>query len=209
MPTPCPRADGLSALLTEFEDTETILATGPIHGWMPATPVERYAATQIHAEKEKTAEHPRHPFAHGMNFAVQREALLAIGGWDEAMSSGEDVDCALRLQQRFGKRIRFSDQAVIFHKMRETEEALWKQARWHGAGYALVHLRHRNLPSPVWRCGIAFAMVALLHGASPVMEAGRRVKLISPERAEFERFHRRYLMHFWGAFFAQWRKGGI
>jgi GT2 family glycosyltransferase len=197
----------LSSLLTAFADPETILATGPIHGWQPANPVERYASTQIHAEREKTAAHPRHPFAHGMNVAVRRDAVLAIGGWDETLSSGEDLDFALRLRRKFGKPIQFVEQAVLFHKLRDSEETLWKQARWHGSGYALVHHRHRDaLPSPVWRCGVAFGMITVLHCVSPFVEAGRRAGLVSAERAEFERYHRQYLRHFWGAFYAQWRK---
>lgn len=198
----------LAGLLAVLADPETILATGPIHGWQPATPVERYASTQIHSEREKTAEHPRHPFAHGMNVAVRREAALAIGGWDETMSSGEDVDFAIRLRQKFGKPIQFVEQAVLFHKLRDTEEGLWKQARWHGSGYALVHQRHRRaLPSPAWRCGVAFGMIGFLYCISPLVEAGCRIKLVKPERAEFERFHRQYLRHFWGGFFTQWRRG--
>jgi GT2 family glycosyltransferase len=197
----------LASLLAAFADPETILATGPIHGWQPATPVERYASTQIHSEREKTAAHPRHPFAHGMNVAVRRDAALAIGGWDETMSSGEDLDFALRLRRKFGKPIQFVEQAVLFHKLRDSEETLWKQARWHGAGYALAHQRHRDaLPSPAWRCGAAFGMIAVLHCVSPFLEAGRRAGLVSAERAEFERYHRQYLRHFWGAFYAQWRK---
>ena len=197
----------LAGLLTALADPETILATGPIHAWQPATPVERYAGTQLHSEREKTAEHPRHPFAHGMNVAVRREAALAIGGWDETMSSGEDVDFAVRLRQKFGKPIQFVEQAVLFHKLRDTEEALWKQARWHGSGYALVHQRHCGaLPSPAWRCGVAFSMIAVLHCVSPLVEAGWRLRLISAERAEFERYHRQYLRHFWGGFYTQWRK---
>ena len=197
----------LASLLAAFADPDTILATGPIHGWAPATPVECYAGTQIHSEREKTAEHPRHPFAHGMNVAARREAAIAVAGWDEAMSSGEDVDFSLRLQHRFGKPIRFVEQAVLFHKLRDTEEALWKQARWHGSGYALVHCRHRQtLPSPAWRCGVAFSMIAALHCVSPLVEASCRLGLFSAERAEFERYHRQYLRHFWGGFYAQWRR---
>jgi GT2 family glycosyltransferase len=197
----------LAHLLAALAGADGILATGPIYGWQPATPVERYASTQIHSEREKTAEHPRHPFAHGMNVAVRREAALAIGGWDEGMPSGEDVDFSVRLRRKFGKPIRFAEQAVLFHKLRDTEEALWKQARGHGSGYALVHQRHRGvLPSPAWRCAVAFGMIGFLHCASPLVEVGRRLRLVSAERAEFERFHRQYLRHFWGGFYTQWRK---
>jgi mycofactocin glycosyltransferase len=143
-----------------------------------------------------------------MNVAVRRNAAIEIGGWDETMPSGEDVDFAIRLRKKYGAPIRYVDQGVIFHRLRRTDEALWKQARWHGQGYALVHQRHSDtLSSPAWRSGIALVIVAALHALAPLVEIGCALRLVSAERAEFERYHRRWLRHFWSGFVAQWRKG--
>ena len=197
----------LASLLGAFADPEVILATGPIYGWQPATGAERYASALESYKREKCAEHPIHPFAHGMNVAVRRQAAQEIGGWDEAMTSGEDLDFGIRLRRQFGKPIRFVDGAVLFHRFRRTDEALWKQARWHGAGFALVHRRHRgSLPSPHGRMAAALVMIGVLHAATPLVALGRRARLCSAERAEFERYHRRWLRHFWAGFIEQWRK---
>jgi glycosyltransferase involved in cell wall biosynthesis len=197
----------LASLLTAFADPEVVLATSPIHGWQPATGAERFASAHKGYTRERCAGHPRHPFAHGMNVAVRRKAALEIGGWDETMTSGEDVDFGIRLRKRFGKSIRFVDQAVLFHKHRRTDEALWKQARWHGAGFAQVYQRHvDSLPWPGWQMGIALGMIGVLYAVAPLVSLGRCTRLCSKERAEFERYHRRWLRHFWSGFLKQWRK---
>ena len=153
---------------------------------------------------KNTAQHPLHPFAHGMNVGVRRAAALEISGWDESMGSGEDVDFSVRLRKKFGSPIRFAEQAVIFHKHRATDEALWRQARWHGAGYALVRKRHPELlPWPRWRNAAVRASLLMLQSSGPVVALSRAARLISAERAEFEYYNRQWAKHFWAAFFAE------
>ena len=211
VPAPTPtrfrHAAGWRLCWPPLTDPEVILATGPIYGWQPATGAERFACAHKSFTREKCAEHPIHPFAHGMNVAVRRQAALEIGGWDEAMTSGEDVDFSIRLRKQFGKPIRFVDQAVLFHKHRRTDEALWKQARWHGAGHALIHQRHSDLlPWGGWQLMVALPMIGVLHAVAPLVVLGRHLRLCSEERAEFERYHRRWMRHFWAGFLEQWRK---
>jgi hypothetical protein len=103
--------------------------------------------------------------------------------------------------------VRFVDQAVLFHRHRSTDEALWKQARWHGAGYALVHQRHPDLLSwPVWRSGWVYGALAVMRLSAPLVAVGRATRVFSKERAEFERYHRQWTRHFWAGFFEQRRK---
>ena len=105
-----------------------------------------------------------------------------------AMTSGEDMDFSIRLGKRFGVPIRFVDQAVLFHRHRHTDEALWKQARWHGASYAFVHHRHPDLLRwPVWRSGIARVSIAALYVAAPLVSLCQAARSFDAKRAEFER----------------------
>ena len=199
----------LASLLTAFHCRETIQATGPIHGWRPGTGAERFACARKIFDCENTARHPLHPFAHGMNLAVRRTAALEIGGWDETMTSGEDVDFGIRLRKRFrSSTIAFVDQAILFHKHRRTNDALWQQARWHGAGYALVMRRHPDLIKwAAWRSGVVRLSVLTLQAAAPLVTLCRATRLFSEQRAEFEDYHRRWTRHFWSGFFGQWKKG--
>jgi glycosyltransferase involved in cell wall biosynthesis len=198
----------LASLLSAFNDRQVIQATGPIFGWQPVTGAERFASARRIFDCEQTARHPRHPFAHGMNLAVRRSAALKIGGWDETMGSGEDVDFSVRLRHAFGSSICFVEAAVMFHQHRATDEALWKQARWHGTGYALVRQRHPHLlPWPALRFAAVRASLLLLQAAAPIVALGRATRLISRQRAEFERYHRQWTKHFWTAFFEETNKG--
>jgi GT2 family glycosyltransferase len=76
----------------------------------------------------------------GANFAARRDAVLAIGGYDERLGAGsagqaaEDLDLAMRLL-RAGNRIRYEPAAVVCHE-RQTE-ARRLSTRWsyaHGIG---------------------------------------------------------------------------
>ncbi len=201
-----PNRRWLASLLSAFHEPETVQATGPVYGWQPATGAERYASRRAIFARENNAQHRRHPFALGMNLAVRRDAARAIGGWDESMTSGEDVDFGIRLRQRFAGPIRFVDQAIVFHRHRATDDALWQQARWHGAGYALVRRRHRDLvPWTVWHMVTVRASVFLLKLSAPLVTLSRATGIISEQRAEFERYHRQWTRLFWAAFFEQWR----
>ena len=197
----------LASLLSAFTDVQVIQATGPILGWQPLTGAERFASARKIFDCENTARHPRHPFAHGMNIAVRRSAALKIGGWDETMGSGEDVDFSVRLRREFGSSICFVEQAILFHKHRATDEALWEQARWHGTGYALVRRRHPDLlPWAAWRFAAVRVSLLMLQAGAPLVALGSAARIISRPRAEFERYHRHWAKHFWRAFFEEWKK---
>lgn len=191
----------LASLLSAFTDGKAIQATGPILGWQPSTGAERFVSARDIFDRDNTVEHHIHPFAHGMNVAVRRAAALEIGGWDETMGSGEDVDFSLRLRKNFSSDIRYVDQAILFHKHRATDEALWKQAHWHGAGLALVMQRHPEmLPWPVWRGVVIRISLAALQATAPLVSLGRAVRLISPQRLEFEYYSRHWAKSFWAGF---------
>jgi GT2 family glycosyltransferase len=200
----------LAALLAAFADPDVIIATGPILGWKPATAAERYSSARAAYTRKNTVEHPRHPYAVGMHLAVRRESALAIGGWDKTMTSGEDVDFCFRLRQRFGNTICFVEPAVLFHQHRCTDEALERQARWHGAGHALFIERHSKfVPWTIFHSGMSRLTVAVLNLSAPVIAFARRAGLMNAERAEFEYYHRLWTRHFWAGFFEQRKRKTI
>ena len=123
------------------------------------------------------------------------------------MGSGEDMDFCFRFHKRFGKPIRFVEQALIFHKHRSSDAALWKQARWHGAGYALVSQRHPDIINwPVWKTPMIHLSIGMLNAGKPLVWLLRVAHLITLERAEFENYHRRWFRQFWAGFLEERRK---
>ena len=87
----------------------------------------------------------------GANFAALREAVLAVGGYDERLGAGskgqaaEDLDLALRLLRR-GRRIRYEPEAIVYHERQPEERRM--ATRWsyaHGIGAVAGMLgRHRD-----------------------------------------------------------------
>jgi O-antigen biosynthesis protein len=77
----------------------------------------------------------------GCNFAVRKEALEAIGGWDPRFrAAGDDVDCCWRLQEA-GGRIGFSHAAMVWHHRRNSVKTYWKQQQGYGKAEALLEAK--------------------------------------------------------------------
>ena len=78
----------------------------------------------------------------GCNFAVRRDALLAIGGFNPIyLRAGDDVDVCWRLQAR-GGRIGFAPSALVWHHHRASVGAYWRQQVGYGEGEAWLQPHH-------------------------------------------------------------------
>jgi GT2 family glycosyltransferase len=100
---------------------------------------------------------PYLPFAFGATIGIRRDLHDSIGGFDERLVTGEDMDYCWRLQ-RAGAEIHFVSEAVTHHRMRHDLRVLWLQAFRYGLGNVAVYKKHRELgmqraPHP-WRRGI-------------------------------------------------------
>ncbi len=80
----------------------------------------------------------------GCAFAVRRDKLEEVQGWDETFRvAGDDVDLCWRLQER-GWTIGFHPSAVVWHHRRSRIPAYWRQQRGYGRAEALLE---RKWPS--------------------------------------------------------------
>ena len=78
----------------------------------------------------------------GCNFAVRRDALLSIGGFNPIyLRAGDDVDVCWRLQARGGK-IGFAPAALVWHHHRPSVKAYWRQQKGYGEGEAWLMPHH-------------------------------------------------------------------
>ena len=95
--------------------------------------------------------------------AVRVEAARRIGGFDESLRWGEDVDFVWRLVEG-GYGVRFAPDVVAWHRPRATWGAWMSQRRSYGASAAALAQHHRGLMRPA-RCSKSaaafWAMVAL------------------------------------------------
>lgn len=70
-------------------------------------------------------------FAHSCNVGFRRDVVERVGGFDEALVAGEDIELSGRLL-RAGVKVGYLDDAVVRYRYRTTTRGLWRQARAYG-----------------------------------------------------------------------------
>lgn len=83
------------------------------------------------------------PFGLSANLAVHRVAFEAVGGFDEALVTGEDVDLCWRLQLA-GYRFALAPDAVVAKRDRAGFTQVFTQAMAYGRGAPVLYRRHRQ-----------------------------------------------------------------
>ncbi|MBV9206560.1 MAG: glycosyltransferase [Actinobacteria bacterium] len=158
-----------SALAAGFAaDAGVVCVTGLVASAALNTGAERYFDARIlwqdvlEPRRYDLAVH-RHPsrlyplraglFGTGANFAVRRDAVARLGGFDPLLGAGspgrggEDLDMFLRLVLA-GGRICYLPSAVVWHRHRADPESLREQMYSYGHGlgaYLVKHLTNRDL----------------------------------------------------------------
>lgn len=121
-------------------------------------------------------------FGKGANFAVRREAIRKLGGFDPLLGAGsparggEDLDMFLRVILA-GGHICYMPSAVIWHRHRPDAEALSEQlfAYGHGLGaFVAKHLPDRRLQAALLTSGArhAYRLVRQMRRASRISNVG-------------------------------------
>ena len=75
------------------------------------------------------------------NLGCRRSVYEALGGFDEGMRFGEDIDFSLRLIEQ-GKVTALIPEAFVYHKRRVDFKKFFKQV--HNSGIARIHLESRH-----------------------------------------------------------------
>ena len=132
---------------------------------------------------------PRSPVAYVPTAAlvVRRSALEELGGFDEALGVGEDVDFVWRLAAA-GWTVRYEPRATVRHPIRPNWPAALKQRYRYGTSAAPLARRHGAAVAPVvaspWTAA-AWTLVAAGHprlGAAAAGWSGARVAVRVPLR---------------------------
>lgn len=83
------------------------------------------------------------PYASSCNLGIRRSVFDAIGGFDETLTVGEDLELSLRLSLA-GHHIHFDDRAVVHYRTRTSMLAIARQAFRYGRAAADVAARSRR-----------------------------------------------------------------
>lgn len=80
----------------------------------------------------------------GANASYKREAIKAVGKFDETLFRGEDVDYNWRVLEK-GYKIYYDPRLVVQHCHRATWRGLFRQVFMYGKAYCLVRRKWRNM----------------------------------------------------------------
>lgn len=164
----------------------------PVVGGRPLLAAYERARSPLDMGTRQAPVRPRSwvPYVPTAALMTRRSALAAVGGFDENLASGEDVDLVWRLDEE-GWRVRYQPAAVVAHPARPTWRAWLGQRASYGASAAALAARHGAAvcPADVTAAGAAvWAAVAAgrpflgtaLAAANSAWWAGRRS--VSPGR---------------------------
>ncbi len=78
------------------------------------------------------------------NLLYPRDAFLRIGGFDERFITAEDIDLNFRAVEA-GLRIKIANDAIVYHRARDSVTGFLRQAYWNGYGRKQLTLKHGAL----------------------------------------------------------------
>ena len=150
-----PEPDLLDAYFDPPPADRTAVIGGAILDVLPgegkaATLAAQHLVERRHMSHGNTLDRPSFPYAQTANCAVRREALVAVGGFDENFrgASAEDADLCFRLAAR-GWGLESRPHAVVRHAVRGSTRDLLTQLFRHGAGAGWCDRQHPgSFPRP-------------------------------------------------------------
>lgn len=183
-----PRRGWLEALLGHFCDPTVALVAPRIVGLRePEGLVARYEAVRSSLDlghrEAPVVPYGTVSYVPSAAIVCRRRALVDVGGFDETMSSGEDVDLCWRLIEE-GARLRYEPIALVAHDHRTQLREWFTRKAFYGSSAAPLSVRHPGKTAPLVISGwTLLAWVLLAMGshvgyvASTVVAAitGRRI----------------------------------
>ncbi len=184
-----------------FDDPHTVIAAGNTMCYPPKTGAERYVQAIGLYDAQLASQRKPFPFAPSLNVAVRADAACAVGGWNNSLLTGEDVDFSHRLLRAFDTDVRYCARAVLYHHARADDDALRRQARSYGAGVADLY---RMYPQEVaWDARKTLRVLTVIAGrsvVSPMARAAAAVGALDRKRAEFLTYQSLWTRNFWLGF---------
>ena len=201
-----PTRNWLREMIRPFADPAVTLVGGRTLSFRPETGPERYIDRAGLFSPANSIANPVFPFVIGCNLAVRSAAARSIGGWDEALLRGDDIDFATRLLDAFPQPLHYAAAATLFHRNRRTDAALAEQAEGYGKGIALIYRRYPERVHWGTRSRLAlFARLVARTSRAEWLRAGHALNRVRDEELEFARYDRLWARAFWRGFRAAWR----
>ena len=161
-----PNPDWLSALLWHFDDPRVGLVAPRVCG-------EHGSPLDLGEQSARVRAGTRISYVPAAAIVVRVEAFDAVGGFDERLRFGEDVDLVWRLDDA-GWRCRYDPSVEVWHEPRQSWLLRLRQHADYGTSAAPLALRHPGALSPLHVNGWTAAawVLALLGRWMPAVALG-------------------------------------
>lgn len=148
-----PRPGWLEALLGHFSDPTVALVAPRIVALHPGgSPIARYeavhSALDLGAQEAPVIPYGTVSYVPSAAILCRRSAIGDIGGFDEALHSGEDVDLCWRLLDD-GFRLRYEPAAKVAHDHRTNVREWLSRRAFYGSSAAPLARRHPEKTAPL------------------------------------------------------------
>jgi len=142
----------LAPLLDQFADDRVALVaprivSAPGSTWLSAYE-QRCSPLDLGDEPARIEAGTRVSYVPSAAIVCRTDAVREIGGFDESLRTGEDVDLVWRLRDA-GHRCRYEPTSVVLHQPRGSFVALLQQRFGFGRSAAPLAARHRGALAPV------------------------------------------------------------
>lgn len=81
-------------------------------------------------------------FVPSCNLGLRKDVLVSLGGFDEELTHGEDIDLCWRAQYK-GNQLGFEPAAVVDYRLRADHRSLWTQYFKYGMSDSVLLVRHK------------------------------------------------------------------
>ncbi|MCE2763950.1 MAG: mycofactocin biosynthesis glycosyltransferase MftF [Ilumatobacteraceae bacterium] len=161
--------DAWGSLLAHFDD-ERVAAVAPRVSSDPGPSLlARYERSNspldLGPEPARVRAGTRVSYVPAAAIMMRTNVVRSIGGFDETLRYGEDVDLVWRLDSG-GSRCRYEASVTVFHRPRASMIAAWKQRVSYGSAAAALHARHPGAVAPLrlnrWSA-VSWALAAAGH----------------------------------------------
>jgi mycofactocin system glycosyltransferase len=161
----------LEPLLAHFADPAVGLVAPRVRSLGSGSVLERYEQTSspldLGPEPARVRPGTRVSYVPAAAIVCRAEAIRQIGGFDESMRYGEDVDLVWRLAAA-GWRCRYEPAAEVWHRPRPNWGAWVRQRVGYGSSAALLARRHPGALAPLRMSGWSIATWVLAVIGRPV-----------------------------------------
>ena len=165
----------LAPLLAHFADERVALVAPRVAGasgagWL-ARYEQRHSPLDLGTEPARISAGTRVSYVPAATMVWRTAVVRELGGFDEAMRLGEDVDLVWRARAA-GYRCRYEPTSVVYHQPRASFTALLGQRFGYGRSAASLARRHRGALAPVRMSGWSALSWLLLVARHPVLALG-------------------------------------